>query len=403
MKRNIESIQVLRGLAALAVVCHHAFRAVTVNRPADVDLAPMLLSNPILVEIGAMGVDVFFVLSGFLMVYISRPYITGEKSIGDFLMQRAIRIWPLYAVVTLVSCVLIYQQGAGPGVTPHDLTPLRLASFFFVPSFNHGGLLQPILGVGWTLNYEAMFYLCFAAAILLARHRLVLVLAVLLFGLYTAGLMLPQGSAAHAFLSNAVIFEFLFGAVIGHALVLGRLPIPRASLWFGFAAMLLVAFAPYPAESGYRLATRGLCAAALFVGVLHLEGKLNWPRALVILGNASYSIYLVHILLVYRVTKPALHRLPQFMGTTLVPEVSAAIAIAVCLAAGIAVSIGSRHRCWPLVGASTCGREPARSFHRSARPRPDWRRQRPTSFRADVRRLDDLRVADRFVGNRLNV
>src|ERR1700735_2826619 len=100
-KRQIVSIQVLRGLAACGVVCHHAFHAVTINRPPNTILPPpLLLGNHTLVEVGSSGVDIFFVLSGFLMMYISGAYTTGGRSIWHFLSQRLIRVWPLYILAT---------------------------------------------------------------------------------------------------------------------------------------------------------------------------------------------------------------------------------------------------------------------------------------------------------------
>ena len=160
--------------AALAVVAHHAMRAVTVNASPDLKLPqPLLLTNHAMIELGAVGVDLFFILSGFLMVYIAGPYIEGRRSTGNFLLQRAIRIWPMYVLATGLylglSIALRLSQGRE---LPFDASPLRLLSFVFVPSFNASGLLQPILGVGWTLNYEILFYLVFALALTVSRRAL---------------------------------------------------------------------------------------------------------------------------------------------------------------------------------------------------------------------------------------
>lgn len=334
-KQSISSLQALRGLAALAVVFHHVLRAVTVNRPTDLNLSPSpLLSHPILVELGAMGVDLFFVLSGFLMIYISRPYEQGQKSTGDFLANRLIRVWPLYAVVTTaLLCQAYYNTRAGG--SGFDLGTMRLLSLFFVPSFNEAGVLQPILGVGWTLNYEVFFYLVFAASILIQRHRLLAVAAVLVGGSYAIGALLPHGSVLRAFLFNSVILEFLVGAAIASAYMKGMLVARHAYACLAAGVVVLAIFAPVPAEEGFRLLTRGVPAALLFAFVLLSESKIRWPRAIILLGDASYSIYLVHVPVLYTVAPRVMGKLTRLGYPSVAAEGGAIAAIIACVAAGL--------------------------------------------------------------------
>jgi len=334
-KQNISSLQALRGLAALAVVVHHVLRAVTINLPAQFQLTPPpLLSNPILVDLGAMGVDLFFVLSGFLMMYISRPYEQGTKSTGDFLANRLIRVWPLYAVVTLYLLGQAYHN-AGAGGSSFDLAPMRLLSLFFIPSFNDTGILQPILGVGWTLNYEVFFYLVFAASILMNRNRILAIATVLVGGGYAIGALLPDGSVLRAFLFNSVILEFLLGAAIASAYMKGALVAKHAYACLAAGLVVLAIFAPVPVDQGFRLLTRGVPAALLFAFVLLSESKIRWPRAIVVLGDASYSIYLVHIPVLYTVAPRAMGKLSRLGYPSVAVEGAAIAAILACVAAGL--------------------------------------------------------------------
>ncbi|SEN48528.1 Peptidoglycan/LPS O-acetylase OafA/YrhL, contains acyltransferase and SGNH-hydrolase domains [Duganella sp. CF517] len=334
-KQSITSLQALRGLAALAVVFHHVLRAVTINRPADLHLpASPLLSHPILVDLGAMGVDLFFVLSGFLMIYISRPYQQGHKSTADFVANRLIRVWPLYAVVTvLLLCQAYYNTRAGG--SGFDLTPMRLLSLFFVPSFNEAGVLQPILGVGWTLNYEVFFYLVFAAAILIERKHILAVAVVLVGGSYAIGALLPHGSVLRAFLFNSVILEFLLGATVASAYMRGALVAKHAYACLAAGLVVLAIFAPVPADEGFRLLTRGVPAALLFAFVLLSESKIRWPRAIILLGDASYSIYLVHVTVLYTVAPRAMGKLTRLGYPSVAAEGGAIAAMIACVAVGL--------------------------------------------------------------------
>jgi exopolysaccharide production protein ExoZ len=335
--RPIPSLQSLRAFAALAVVAHHAMRAVTVNASPDLP-APVLLTNPAFIELGAFGVDLFFILSGFLMVYISGAYVEKRKSIGNFVLQRAIRIWPMYIVATALYLGLNIASRLAQGrELPFDASPLRLMSFFFVPSFNASGALQPILGVGWTLNYEIFFYLVFAAALATGRNTLVPVLAMILSAVFLLGSALPAESAAHAFLGNPILFEFLLGAVAAKLFMSGRLALvpPLAAILAGLA--LLVAFAGLPNEGDLRVLYRGIPSLLIFIGVLNLDTKIRWPDWWIHVGDASYSIYLFHVVFIYQITNRMLAVLVAKGYVLVAAEATAVVAFAASVMIGLIV------------------------------------------------------------------
>lgn len=320
MAAQLKSLQVLRSLAAFAVICHHAFRAVTVHRPPSMPMPPpLLLGNDALVEIGSGGVDIFFVLSGFIMCYIAAAYGGGARSFVPFMSGRLLRIWPLYALVTAIACLsMLAAAGLDAAALPYDLRALRLASFFFVPSFNEHGLLQPIIGVGWTLNYEMLFYLCFAATLAIGGNWIVPSIVAVIAALYWAGRLLPSPSVGEAFLGNGIIFEFALGVLIGGWLRRGGSSRLHPLFWIGAGILGIVASAVLSYDFEWRAATRGIPAAFLLIGMLGLETRIKWPPLAVALGDASYSTYLVHTQIIFWVSValfPILH--------TIVPAIAA--------------------------------------------------------------------------------
>jgi peptidoglycan/LPS O-acetylase OafA/YrhL len=334
--RQLDSLQVLRGFAALGVVSCHALRDVTVLKPLSIALpAAPILGDQRLAAIGAFGVDIFFILSGFLMIFIAAPYVERRKPVVDFIAHRLIRIWPLYVLATLLICAVELSHGVHDGGLPFDFRPRRLLSFMFIPSFDQSGTLQPILGPGWTLNYEMLFYGCFAAALLAGRTWLLRALAVILISLFAAGCVLPGDSVAGRFLDNSILFEFFVGAVIASAFLTNRLPAWRAEYWLAGGILLLLVLVRWPVDDGYRLVTRGVPAAMLFIGMLRLEGKVRWPRGFLVLGDASYSIYLIHISVVAFVATHVLEVVAKHGDGRIATPLALLLAVVAAIAAGL--------------------------------------------------------------------
>lgn len=270
---TLHGIQYLRALAALAVVLFHA-----AERSGHA------------FAIGAAGVDVFFVISGFIMWVIAerRPV-----SPGRFLADRIRRIVPVYWLATGVMAA-----GALAGLFPNlVLTAGHVAaSLFFVPMRSpSSGELWPLLVQGWTLNYEMFFYAVFAACLLLpARLRLGTVAG--LFGLLAAaGLAVNSDNAVFVTYTRPIILEFVAGMAIGRLWLAGR--VPGRAMAIGLIGASLAGFA---AIGIFRLPfdewTCGPLAAALVCGTAALERRASMAQLKLpaLLGAASYSIYLWH-------------------------------------------------------------------------------------------------------------
>ena len=279
---TLYGIQYLRALAALAVVLFHAGER---------------SGHPL--AIGAAGVDVFFVISGFIMwVIVARRPVSP----GRFLGERLRRIVPVYWLATGAMAA-----GALLGLFPNLVltAPHLLASLFFLPFPSpSSGAVWPLLVQGWTLNYELFFYAVFAVCLLLpARLRLAAVAAVFL-ALVAFGFIVTSENPLFLTYTRPIILEFVAGMLIGRLWLAGR--VRGRGLGLALAGLSLAGFA---AIGLLRLPfdewTCGPLAAMLVYGTAALEREGGVPhlRLPALLGDASYSIYLWHTFAISVVAK----------------------------------------------------------------------------------------------------
>jgi exopolysaccharide production protein ExoZ len=273
---QMQSLQILRAVAASSVVYYH------IGRP------------PVF---GTFGVDLFFVLSGFVIAMIA-----GNSSAGVFAVNRITRVVPMYWILTSAILVLAI-------VAPNLLTATTanaadfFKSIFFIPFFKTSGahVLQPMLGVGWTLNYEMLFYALATAALLLWRKSFAYAIVGLVVATWVLGRCLPSDTPWGVFLGSNLLFEFVLGIAAWHTkdwVVWRRIP-PA-----GLIALIagLFAFMAYCEVIGstYRLADCGVPSFLIVVCALRLDDSLaRMPRPLLRLlvhvGDASYATYLSHL------------------------------------------------------------------------------------------------------------
>jgi len=303
-RRNIASIQVLRGLAALLVVGFH--------------LTPRF-------AVGSAGVDIFFVISGFIMGMVGK----NERP-TQFLIKRLSRIAPLYWLVTATMC-LGAMMGLFRGFTFNSRT--ILLSSLFIPYFNPQGKIWPLLVPGWTLNYEMFFYAVFALGLLL-RRPVATVLVILILAT-TCGAFGDYHNAIWLTWTSPLLLEFLAGLLLSQ--VDGRFLSVRigiALLALGIAGFALAGPVRQMLGGDFRVMTWGIPALLLVSGAIAIEyagywpQKLGWPVQKV--GDCSYSLYLVHGLVI-----AIGHR---FVGDTVISAallVAASIAIATLTFHGI--------------------------------------------------------------------
>ena len=289
----VASIQILRAVAALGVVALHVGHEGATRLGARDPLPDF--------SAGAAGVDLFFVISGFIMVYASDALFARPGASAWFFTRRLARIVPLYwaATAAAVVCLLVFRYASAL----EQLTWQTLAaSLVFLPWPRPDGMMLPVHMLGWTLNFEMFFYLVFALALTLTRRKAVFAVTGLFLALVIAGraFALPQ---PFAFWCDPVILEFCFGMMIALAWREGvqlRRVTAAVLVIAGFAALALGTIA-----SGWpRLLVWGVPAATIVAGAV-LAGPREpgmITRALVFLGDASYSIYLVHWLAILALT-----------------------------------------------------------------------------------------------------
>lgn len=291
MHSAITSLQALRALAALLVLAGHMAQLEGRFLPGPV------LGNAWLLGFG--GVDLFFVISGFVMVYITRGAPRGQASvISRFIYARATRVYPaywLYTVLALAAYMII------PGSLNRELADLEIwRSFTLWPI--EGDL--PVLHVGWTLSHELYFYLVFAAMLALPARWLPWLLA--LWGALAAlaGSLIPGFPAIGALVTSPLTLEFILGAFAGLLVCSGRrkfaIPVlAAAAIWLSVAAVILWPQSEADFPGGWaRVAAFGIPSALIVYGIVCLEvdGRITAPQWLVNLGDWSYALYLSHLL-----------------------------------------------------------------------------------------------------------
>lgn len=281
---TFQTVQALRAVAALLVVLDHALD-MWIGRINPGGATPW--SN------GAAGVDIFFIISGFVMV-VSSQRLQGEPGAWwTFMRHRIVRIVPLYWLMTTVKLVLVFAF-AGLALRSSLDPDFVVRSYLLLPLIDSAGHFRPLLPVGWTLTYEFVFYILFSLALVLRAGVLKVVGPVFAVFALLALMRTSQWSVS-TILFDTVVLEFLGGVV------LGRLALKRWKMSPGFATaslvlgFVLILTAPQISEN-MRPLMWGVPAFAIVAGAISLEDYLAaWlPRPLLGLGDASYSIYLTH-------------------------------------------------------------------------------------------------------------
>jgi len=308
---RLTSIQALRGIAAFLVMLFHiAGTQEAAERAAGASLEALAPWRNIF-ELWTSGVDLFFVISGFIMVYITRDYVASAGQNLKFLWSRLARIYPLwwfFASIMAAYFVITYGSLAAPDRISEGSRGLGyyLTSLSLLPSDQ-----LYVIGVGWTLTHELWFYLVFTA--LLCAPRKFLPLGLMLWALILgaaafAAVHTAQATDAASLVFSVLGLEFIAGALAAWAITKWPPKAPKA-FTFGALAVLAILYAAnlmnVSVGSVNRVLLYALPYTALVYGVTGLEitGRLKFSGLLVTLGNWSYSLYLCHLIVILAVAR----------------------------------------------------------------------------------------------------
>ena len=329
---KLSSIQMLRGLAAFAVMMSHLY-AIEVNAIDSRGAGEASLIGPVW-EKGFAGVDLFFVISGFIMVYVTAGRERGAASAADFALARASRIYPLWWLFMTATAIYFVMIHGVPGdpiqfeLAGHSEAVYLLNSALLLPQAGH-----PALGIGWTLIHEMYFYVVFAAFLFAPQRWLPFLLAA--WAVYVVACDLSGFSNYYPTnlfeLSNyPMTIEFIAGAFVAMLVMSGRraYALPLTLIGAGTFIFSMIVFSNADAEYTLRwgrVLWFGLPAVILIYGITCLEAqgglkRENWPpimqrwtgwvwRGLVRLGDVSFALYLGHILAI-----SGLKRLFEFLS-----------------------------------------------------------------------------------------
>lgn len=300
--KRFDSIQILRGLAALSVMLFHFRWNINISYP---NLGDQLFGW------GAIGVDVFFIISGFVITLSAKKLKPGLLSVGLFLKRRARRILPAYFIILLIT--FLFSGAMSTFHYPEKVNNL-ISAMTFSPQYADNAPFylndSGVYGVRWTLNYEVWFYLIMAFC-LISKYRWLLLCAFLSLSLIVLPMVMRQSpildvngynfnSPYLSLITNPIIWMFLIGIVFGLIYPYTKKLNEQFRILLLIVAMIItgycVAFTP--------LLNHGIKMSGWYLSILFFAVVLNdnlitkyTPKFFVTLGEISFSLYLIHSLM----------------------------------------------------------------------------------------------------------
>ena len=303
---KLRSIQFLRAIAILLVLYIHALDMGASTPPS------FQWSFFHLPHFGSVGVDIFFVISGFIITWSAGRYL-GSRDAGKFLLNRFLRLIPVYWIATLFFLAVQLHHILSRDPSFLGSPPFIAKTIFLLPFLDRTIYVIPLLQQAWTLSFEWLFYLLFFLSILFSVRRKEIFVGTIILLAVTLVQIIQPTDIRLVFLGNPILLEFLLGIALCRCYTQIRVSRPVA------AAMLITAILIYGFEivngfgkiddmdytlNGQLSMTRffiwGIPSALLAGGLIFLEKNASlgfiWNnRTMSFIGDASYSIYLTHV------------------------------------------------------------------------------------------------------------
>ncbi|MFS8974252.1 acyltransferase [Cupriavidus necator] len=286
MTHKLSSVQSLRAVAAIAVVAYHSAATIKIFGWTPGGFADAS-------GWGWAGVDIFFFISGFVMVMTTSGRRRGPQAARDFMASRITRIAPMYWILTSLMLVIVW---AVPSLKNSDFTVMQIVtSYLFIPyEVKEHGNAYPVLYVGWTLTYEMFFYAVFALSILFSERRMRWALPAFFVVLSLLSLARPT-PFLFRFLTDPLLLEFVLGCLFAW-LYLSGFRISRLGS-AALAAAGVIGFCVWTPASAmeHRLVYAGIPAALLVSVAVFWETADGWVAGSLLpgIGDSSYSLYLL--------------------------------------------------------------------------------------------------------------
>lgn len=283
---EIKSIQALRGLAAVSVVLAHVNRISELYMNRNLHFTPPIFFD--------WGIDLFFVLSGFIIFYIHNQDFGNKTKLKKYTLKRFFRIYPLYWLVNLLVIPLVFIfQNIGSG---YERNPdVIIKSLLLFPQSH-----SPILFVGWTLVHEVRFYIIFGLLILLKKYYGVLLGILLIVLTLIRFVFNPEGNYLITdYLLSPFNLEFLLGCLGSYIFLTKKF---HKKTWLFLVMIFYLVYLNFinPFNSEQRIILLGIPFALIItiLAIIELKHSLKIPQLILYLGAASYSIYLTHYIFI---------------------------------------------------------------------------------------------------------
>ena len=308
-KKKFNLLQVLRGLAAILVLLAHCDLIFNQNYNQDFWFK--------IFNFGGSGVDFFFVLSGFLIFYLHQKDIGNKDKVVSFFRKRITRIYPIYWVVLTVklsaSWILSYNSDVS------QRSSLEIIKAFLLFPQDRTILSSSFLGVSWTLSFEVFFYIIFGILMAISTRWSFLIIAAWILGTlanFTGLIDLSQSDVLLQFVFNEYNLEFVLGCLAAFLVCKYKSSSNQgmALLCVGIFLYTLSAInMNYKIVEISRIIGYGIPSLLMVIGSTYLETYKNIrvPNILTYIGDASYSIYLMHGFAINNITKLILKVSPE--------------------------------------------------------------------------------------------